>query len=60
MASRPPFFYHNWFYFYGIEKAAEALLCLRRGHSLHQIALDLGDNRVVSNRIIGQVALGER
>nr|WP_305802506.1 hypothetical protein [Thiolapillus sp.] len=34
-----PFFYHNWF-FQGIEKVAEVPLCLRRGHSPHQIALD--------------------
>ncbi|WP_419583236.1 hypothetical protein [Thiolapillus sp.] len=83
-----PFFYHNWFYFHGIEKVAEALLCLRRGHSPHQIALDritpypiaqsiifylriyrevpyqalnsLGGTRVVSKRIMGQVAPSER
>ncbi|WP_419634936.1 hypothetical protein, partial [Thiolapillus sp.] len=35
-----PSFYHNWFYSRGLDKAAEAVLCLRRGHFLHQTALE--------------------
>ena len=27
-----PFFYHNWFYSRGIDKAAEAVLCIRLGY----------------------------
>ncbi|WP_419583366.1 hypothetical protein, partial [Thiolapillus sp.] len=52
-----PFFYHNWFYSRGLDKAAEAVLCLRRGHFLHQIARDRITPYPIAQNIISYLTI---